>query len=243
MHRAGASRCLQGSQRWRARGRWARRDNADQGIRLRGNLTSRGGARGALAPLRDRARVSRNRARSQSPRGPSVSPRAAAPRRPVVVVAPVDEAALCWPSPRFRARVARSRCPPPFNRGHSVARMAAAWPAAPRVERLPRDPLRALRPAGRPRGGGGAHPPPQRLPQRPRDQPAARYGARPLRFRADCADVPYILRAYFACRNRLPFVDARIDDRARRRPAVPTRRAADGAAALDGSSATPRALF
>lgn len=34
-------------------------------------------------------------------------------------------------------------------------------------------------------------------------------GARPLRLRADCADVPYVLRAYFAYRHQLPFAWAR----------------------------------
>ena len=34
-------------------------------------------------------------------------------------------------------------------------------------------------------------------------------GARPMHFRADCADVPYILRAYFSYRHQLPFAYAR----------------------------------
>ncbi len=66
--------------------------------------------------------------------------------------------------------------------------------------------------------------------------------SRPLRFRADCADVPYILRAYFAYRNRLPFVWTR----------TMTGRGGDPRYLLDARPtgqrrwtefATPRALF
>lgn len=43
----------------------------------------------------------------------------------------------------------------------------------------------------------------------PAINPLLEPGSRPLRIRADCADVPYILRAYFAYRRGLPFAFAR----------------------------------
>ena len=43
----------------------------------------------------------------------------------------------------------------------------------------------------------------------PSINPLFEAGARPLRFRADCADTPYTLRAYFAYRNGLPFAYSR----------------------------------
>jgi hypothetical protein len=42
----------------------------------------------------------------------------------------------------------------------------------------------------------------------PTINPLHEAGARPLEFRADCADVPYVLRAYFAYRHGLPFAFA-----------------------------------
>ncbi|MFO0609075.1 MAG: hypothetical protein U0324_38270 [Polyangiales bacterium] len=76
----------------------------------------------------------------------------------------------------------------------------------------------------------------------PAINPLHEAGARPLRFRADCADVPYILRAYFAYRNQLPFVWTR----------TMTGRGGDPRYLLDARPtglrrwtefATPRALF
>jgi hypothetical protein len=43
----------------------------------------------------------------------------------------------------------------------------------------------------------------------PRINPLWERGAERFHFRADCADVPYVLRAYFAYKNQLPFAFAR----------------------------------
>lgn len=67
-------------------------------------------------------------------------------------------------------------------------------------------------------------------------------GARPLRFRADCADLPYVLRAWFAYRNRLPFAWTRAMTGRGRDPRYLLDARPSGTR-LWTDFATPRALF
>ncbi len=180
---------------------------------------SRGDAGSFDAPARPRTSITEVGGRL-NPRGASFDAEGPFARRGVCYgFAPPPMKALAT----ALAAVVTASAPRRLRRRASTAPWRPSWPAARVVERLLETRYgRFVQRIGRDMGAIARHP--TTASTACRSTPSTRR-ARPLRFRADCADVPYVLRAYFAYRNRLPFVWTRRPPAAATTPATSSTRA------------------